>query len=48
MRWAEASFAPPAKRLLKTTCQPIIFARRRVLCIGSVGVASFEGAIGLQ
>ena len=30
VRWAEAAFAPPAKVLLKTTSQPIIFAWRRV------------------
>ena len=49
VRWAEAAFAPPAKGLLKRTCQPpFIFAWRRVLFIGSVGVASVEGAIGLR
>ena len=48
MQCAEAAFAPPAKGLLKRTCQPpIIFAWRHVLFIGSVGVASVEGAIGL-
>ena len=47
VRWAEAAFAPPAKGLLKTICQPIIFAWRRVWFIGSVGVAPLEGAIRL-
>ena len=42
VRWAEAAFAPPAKGLLKTTCQPIIFAWLRVWFIGSVGVAPLK------